>query len=150
MFDPFGDFETAGYLRNVRKEKDEKTIKRLEHDVFRANLPDALDFLSKSKTITYKSFLKVHRILFFDIYPWAGQDRLAVLPNRAITKGNALFCHPQDIRRAVDSGLRLAQQTNMMSKKPGEIMGLFAYGHPFLAYFKLLVGNASSGATFLA
>ncbi|WP_432413570.1 hypothetical protein [Pantoea allii] len=31
MFDPFGDFETAGYLRNVERIKDIDILKRQEH-----------------------------------------------------------------------------------------------------------------------
>ena len=37
MFDPFKDFETAGYLRNVKREKDPQTVKEIEHDLFQAN-----------------------------------------------------------------------------------------------------------------
>ena len=33
-FDPFGDFETRGYLRNVFGEKDPNIIKYLEHSSF--------------------------------------------------------------------------------------------------------------------
>lgn len=132
MFDPFGDFESAGYLRNVRKDKQEPDIKKFEHNVFRANLEDALDYLSKRKTIEYNDFLEVHRILFSDYYPWAGQDRQSTAPHKAINKGNVSFCHPQDIRRAVDYGLQLGQNKKTMLPKLGEVMGLFAYGHPFL------------------
>lgn len=132
MFDPFGDFEAAGYLRNVRKDKQESDVKKFEHNVFRANLEDALDYLSKKKIIEYGDFLEVHRILFSDYYPWAGQDRQSTTPHKAINKGDVAFCHPQDIRRAVDYGLQLGQNKKAMPHKVGEVMGLFAYGHPFL------------------
>ncbi len=33
-FDPFGDFETQGYLRNLAKEKDLDIVRRLEHTSF--------------------------------------------------------------------------------------------------------------------
>jgi cell filamentation protein len=33
MFDPFKDFEVAGYLRNARKDKDESIIKHFEHNL---------------------------------------------------------------------------------------------------------------------
>ena len=32
----------------------------------------------------------------------------------------------------MNEGLRLGQDTNMMRARPGEVMGLFAFGHPFL------------------
>jgi cell filamentation protein len=82
--------------------------------------------------LQYEDFLEVHRILFVDYYPWAGQDRIVTAPNKSITKGDVLFCQPQDIRRAVDYGLRLGQDKKTMQHKLGEVMGLFAYGHPFL------------------
>lgn len=45
MFDPFGDFETTGYLRNTSAEKDLTVVKAAEHTLFRAQLPEALAFL---------------------------------------------------------------------------------------------------------
>ena len=131
MFDPFGDFESAGYLRNTQSLKDENLVKRIEHEVFRANLTDAIAFLSKRKTIVYDDFLSVHRILFSDFYPWAGQDRLKTAPTIAVSKASVLFCHPIDAIRAVSEGLRIAQH-GAMRRALGEVMGLFAYGHPFL------------------
>jgi cell filamentation protein len=132
MFDPFNDFATAGYLRNVRGDKAEEDIKSFEHNLFRANMPDALEFLSVKKTLTYPDFLEVHRILFSAYYPWAGQDRTTTMPASAVSKGSIFFSHPNDVKRAVDAGLRLGQSKEEMNKKPGEVMGLFAYGHPFL------------------
>ena len=41
-FDPFGDFATEGYLRNVEREKDLNIVKRLEHASFITGLDDAL------------------------------------------------------------------------------------------------------------
>jgi cell filamentation protein len=132
MFDPFNDFATQGYLRNVRKDKDARNIKRFEHDLFEANIEAAFAHLASHDELTYQDFLAVHRILFADYYPWAGQDRLMTLPNSAVKKGDVLFSHPQSSRLAVEHGLSLGQDTAMMAKKPGEVMGLFAYGHPFL------------------
>lgn len=132
MFDPFKDFEQAGYLRNHFKEKDPEIIRELEHTMFRAGLDEALEYLSNCKEIEYTSFLKVHQILFSEFYPWAGQDRLSTAPDSAVSKANTMFCHPNDIRRAVDEGLRLAQDKQFMRSRPGEVMGYFAYGHPFL------------------
>ena len=132
MFDPFLDFETAGYLRNVRKDKDNSDIKHVEHALFRAYFDSALSFLSSKNILTYQDFLEVHRILFSDYYPWAGQDRSITIPDRAVVKGNVMFCHPNDSRRAVEEGLRLGSDKSVMNKKLGEVMGLFAYAHPFL------------------
>jgi len=132
MFDPFRDFEKNGYLRNIRKDKDEDVVKRFEHNLFRAHLAEALNFLASLRVISYKDFLQVHQILFSSYYPWAGQDRSVTMPDRAVTKGDVMFCHPFDSKRAVEAGLALGQKKSEMSKRPGEVMGLFAYGHPFL------------------
>jgi cell filamentation protein len=135
MFDPFNDFETAGYLRNVRKDKDPHKIKRFEHDLFEGNMKAALDFLATRRLISYQDFLAVHKILFSDYYPWAGQDRSVTAPHIAVSKVgdvDVVFEHPQRSRLAVEYGLRLAQTPSVMERKPGEVMGLFAFGHPFL------------------
>lgn len=132
MFDPFGDFATAGYLRNTAAEKDLALVKVAEHALFRAQLPQALNFLARCPRIGYDDFLAVHRILFGGLYPWAGTDRVELIPDKAITKGDVYFCHPRDCRRAIEDGLARAQERGQMADRPGLIMGLFAYGHPFL------------------
>lgn len=135
MFDPFGDYADAGYLQNFFAEKDLEIVKVAEHEIFRAQLPRALDFLAQRDRIEYADFLEVHRILFSDLYPWAGQDRAQVLPDRAITKGSSrtvFFCHPEQCQLAVQEGLALAQDRKKMTTQPGFVMGMFAFGHPFL------------------
>lgn len=132
MFDPFSDFETHGYLQNHFREKDLNVIRELEHTMFRAGLDDALRYLSSREELIYDDFLEVHKILFSEIYPWAGKDRYELLPDKAISKAGVKFCHPQEIRLSIDYGLRLGQNKHDMRAKLGEIMGLFAFGHPFL------------------
>ncbi|WP_417276238.1 Fic family protein [Castellaniella sp.] len=95
-------------------------------------LPKALNYLAGVQRIDYKAFLQVHRILFQDLYPWAGQDRALTMPDRAVIKDAVVFCSPRDCERAVTHGLRLAQEDGLMTTQPGRIMGMFAYGHPFL------------------
>ena len=87
MFDPFKDFDSAGYLRNFDREKDLTIVKIVEHELFRANLPQAVDYLGHLKDITYPDFLQVHKLLFQGFYPWAGQDRAGTAPESAIHKG---------------------------------------------------------------
>lgn len=133
LFDPFGDFQTAGYLRNTSQLHDPNLIKELEHQNFKANLPTALSFLEKRRTIDYPAFLQVHKILFSDFYPWAGQDRLRChSENKTVNKDDIVFCAPQMIRAAVEEGLRIGNKAATMKSRPGSVMGMFAYGHPFL------------------
>lgn len=131
-FDPFGDFETQGYLRNLAKEKDLDIVRRLEHTSFTTGLDAALEYLGGIERLFYPNLLETHRILFEAVYPRAGQDRLATAPDLAISKGRVLFARPQDIRRAVEFALKHGQDAEFMRAKPGLVMGYLAYAHPFL------------------
>ncbi|MGA3310691.1 MAG: Fic family protein [Xanthobacteraceae bacterium] len=132
IFDPFGDFETQGYLRNLAKEKDLEIVRRLEHTSFTTGIDAAFEHLAKVKRVSYPDVLETHRILFEAVYPWAGQDRLNTAPDLAISKGNVLFARPEDIQRAIEFALTHGQDEKFMTAKPGEIMGYLAYAHPFL------------------
>ena len=132
IFDPFGDFEERGYLRNFAEEKDPEIVRRLEHRAFLAKLDAALENLSNVAHLAYGDVLETHKILFESLYPWAGQDRSQTAAGIAVSKGSVLFAHPADAARAVDYALKRGQQTEFMASKPGEVMGYLAYGHPFL------------------
>lgn len=137
-FDPFGDFEIAGYLRNIFQLKDLDQVKRLEHMAFEANLVSALAFLADVRAIDYSTILQVHGILFSDLYPWAGKDRGELAPDIAVFKGAAddpnktVFEHPAAIERAIEYGLNQASNSNEFRAKPGVVMGTLAFAHPFL------------------
>lgn len=132
IFDPFGDFETRGYLRNFDAEKNPESIKTLEHIAFLDNLETAHANLASRERLGYEDVLQTHKILFEFVYPWAGQDREATVPGVGVSKGSVLFAHPKDARRAVEHALEIGQDRAFMAEKPGEIMGFLAYGHPFL------------------
>lgn len=133
MFDPFKDFETAGYLRNKFAERDLEIVQELEHQMFRASLDEAIAHLARRRgALRYEDFLGVHRILFEGLYPWAGQDRAATAPEIPVTKAGTWFCHPAHAQWAVQEGLRIGSNKRLLRQRPGEVMGLFAFGHPFL------------------
>ncbi|MDF7662225.1 Fic family protein [Erwiniaceae bacterium L1_54_6] len=138
IFDPFGDFVTADYLRNSLGLKYLDEVKESEHLVFESSIEDALEFLAIEKTITYSSVLKVHEILFSDFYPWAGKDRNELVPHLAVFKGSVnnprhtIFEQPAFIQRATEYALKLASNYKYFKTKPGEVMGLLAFAHPFL------------------
>ena len=133
-FDPFGDHDTRGYLRNFAGEKDPARIKRIEHHAFAANVLTALIALHRLPAIDYTAVLNTHRTLFGSVYPWAGQDRLTTAPGIAIAKGGHadLFAHPRDSHRAADYALSMANDPAKMRMRPGEIFGALAHSHPFL------------------
>jgi cell filamentation protein len=123
-FDPFGDLSEKGYLRNQLGVQSAPEIHALEHHTFMVNLPTTRAWLSAQKSPRYAQLLETHRRLFADLYPWAGQDRLTVLPNRVIHRGATDFAYPIDIQRAFSAGQR--------SKTPGKKLGYWAFAHPFL------------------
>jgi cell filamentation protein len=131
-FDPFGDFETEGYLRNSEKEKDLAIVKRLEHTSFLTGIDAAFAALAQRNALDYDDVLQTHKTLFDAIYPWAGQDRTQTAPHLTVKKGPVIFANPSEIRIAVEYGLRLGQNLDVMIARPGEVMGYLAFGHPFL------------------
>jgi cell filamentation protein, protein adenylyltransferase len=100
-FDPFGDFETKGYLRNTARTKDRDIVRRMEHSAFTTALDGAFADLARRKTLTYDDVLATHKGLFDAVYPWAGGDRLKHAPDLAISKGDVRFADPPEIRRSV-------------------------------------------------
>jgi cell filamentation protein len=126
-FDPFGDFETRGYLRNVAKAKDPAVVQRLQHNSFLTGIDMALVHLESQPTLAYGDVLHTHETLFEGVFPWAGEDRLVNAPDLFVTKGTVLFAHPKDIRKAIDYALQKAQDKAFMRQKPGEVMGYLAH-----------------------
>jgi cell filamentation protein len=131
-FDPFGDFATQGYLRNVEKEKNLDIVKRLEHASFTTGLDEAFTALGKSSELSYSDLLTTHHILFNAIYPWAGQDRLITAPRLSVRKGAVIFANPSEIQPAVEFALQKGQERDYLRAYPGEVMGYLAFAHPFL------------------
>jgi cell filamentation protein len=86
-FDPFGDFETRGYLRNVARAKDSKIVRQMEYASFTTGLDAAFAKLASRKQLSYDDVLDTHRTLFEAVYPWAGQDRLTTAPHLVVSKG---------------------------------------------------------------
>lgn len=138
IFDPFDDYESAGYLRNAFKFKDPEQIKKMEHLAFEASLEEAIALLAAPTRITYETLLELHALLFSDFYPWAGRDRAEVAPRLAVFKGtdsdprHTAFCPPDQIRHWASHALRLGQDSERFRQQPGEVLGLLADAHPFL------------------
>jgi cell filamentation protein len=62
-FDPFGDFESRGYLRNFASLKDISQVKDLEYASFQGNLSRAINALADIDFIEYKHVLAIHTAL---------------------------------------------------------------------------------------
>jgi cell filamentation protein len=134
VLDPFGDFQTAGYLRNFQAEKDLEIVKHLEAAAFHEQVRQTLSYLEGAPSLTYEHILQAHRMLFDSVYPWAGQDRQTTAPYLRIVKEGyrELFALPDSIRFAADYALRLASDAAYLRAHPGEIFGYLAHAHPFL------------------
>ncbi|NDL65351.1 Fic/DOC family protein [Acerihabitans arboris] len=137
-FDPFGDFETAGYLQNSLQLKDPGEVKESEHLSFELSIEEALAYLASRRPIDYQTVLKVHEILFADFYHWAGKDRNELVPHLAVFKGShedphsTVFERPDLIKMSIDYALQLAANKKRFRDRPGEVMGQLAFAHPFL------------------
>jgi cell filamentation protein len=127
-FDPFGDFDTAGYLQNSLQLKDPTEVKESEHLSFELSIEDALGYLARKKPIDYKAVLKVHEILFSGFYHWAGKDRNELVPHLAVFKGShedprsTVFERPDSIKMSVDYALKLAADKKRFRDHPGGVM----------------------------
>ena len=132
ILDPFGDYQTEGYLRNSFKEKDLEIVGHLETAAFEAQVLQAIRSLRRRPTVDYEHITETHRQLFDSVYPWAGQDRSVNAPHIAIAKGGykTLFAHPADIRKAAEYALNRAKDTKYLHDHPGEVFGYLAHAHP--------------------
>lgn len=134
ILDPFGDYETAGYLRNVYGAKDLNIVGHLETAAFEQEILGTVRYLRRVPYLHYPHLTETHRQLFSSLYPWAGQDRSVTAPGIAIAKGGygTLFAHPAVCMRAAEHALSLGQDVRYLRAHPGEVFGFLAHSHPFL------------------
>jgi cell filamentation protein len=134
VLDPFGDYETAGYLRNHFGEKDLRIVGHLESAAFQDEAHQTIRYLRRLPALDYEHITETHRRIFSSLYPWAGHDRSENAPHIAIVKAGykTLFAHPNDVRRAAEYALKKAQETAYFRDHPGEVFGYLAHAHPFL------------------
>lgn len=131
-FDPFNDYETHGYLRNVAGTKDPAIVSRLEHNAFAGNVLRALNYLRDAPEVALEQVQHTHQILFEDVYPWAGQDRSQNASDLNITKGALSFQLAPYVQQGVAHALQSGSDTEGFRADPGKFIGELAYAHPFL------------------
>jgi cell filamentation protein len=134
ILDPFEDYQTAGYLRNVYQEKDLRVVGHLETAAFEQEVLPTVRFLRRVPVLGYQHVTETHYRLFNSLYPWAGQDRSVTAPRIAIVKGghNKLFAHPADCQRAAQFALTNGQDAPYLRAHTGEVFAYLAHAHPFL------------------
>lgn len=137
-FDPFGDAgqEGIGYLRNFAGRKTASGVKRFEHEQHSKYVLTAIKNLQSYDLIDYNSVLDTHGVLFGMVYPWAGQDRLALSPQLKnggyVRKGSVVFAEPDLIRRFAGRALEIASDPAKLADCTGRVFSLLAHAHPFL------------------
>jgi len=131
-FDPFGDYESRGYLQSHAGVKSTDIIKRLEHNAFSRNVLRALKDLQNAPNINLERVQETHRTLFSDVYPWAGEDRSQNAADLNITKGAISFQLAPYIPQGIDHALKNAANHKAFRQDPGKVIGEFAHAHPFL------------------
>ena len=94
ILDPFGDYETAGYLRNVYGVKDLEIVGHLETGVFQQEILGTVRFLRRLPNLQYDHVTETHRQLFSSLYPWAGQDRSVTAPESQSPRVGITSCLP--------------------------------------------------------
>ncbi len=87
-FDPFGDFETRGYLRNIEQEKVLAIVQRLQHASFTTGIDDAFAALAKRHPLTYDDVLAPIRYSLRRFIP--GPDKTAARPLHGSNKDPAI------------------------------------------------------------
>ena len=101
-------------LRNKAGIKNFQELEAFEDACADASVIDVIKLLEKTKVIDIDVWRKVHKLLFEDVYPWAGELRTVQM-----SKGASLFAHPEYIEKAVRSLLSqlAAEQLDMRDKQ---------------------------------
>jgi len=138
VFDPFGDHEQRGYLRNHAGVKEKHLVSRLEHGSFSRSIGRALQYLEASSSITLADVRETHRILFSYVYPWAGQDRSQNAADLNITKGPVVFQPAPYVPQGVEYALNEARDPAAFRENPGKAIGELSSCHRGLSFCDLM------------
>ncbi len=88
--DPYIDKEHK-VLKNLAGITSQQQLNIYEDAVADASMLEIMDFI-KDESLTFELWKKVHKIMFRDVYEWAGKIRTV-----RMTKGTSLFANPQFI-----------------------------------------------------
>lgn len=130
-WNPFADPPGSPYLRNVAGLTDHRKIARSEFGLIRRNMPVAVAMLESEPCIDLSSWREVHRILFGELYPWAGSLREVTAARGSVAE----FVAPRMIEREAAKVFALAAPADDVEgfvDAMGEVYGGMARCHPFL------------------
>lgn len=104
-------YPNSTVLRNRFDVKDGAELEALELNASLARMPEVLAHI-QDKPLNLTLWQDIHRILFQDVYDWAGDIRTVQM-----SKGNTLFAHPENIQ---SEGERIFRELNA----EGDLNGL--------------------------
>ena len=97
-------YPNSTVLKNIPGVSDGAELEALELNATVARMPEVLAHM-EDKPVDLKLWLNIHRILFQDMYEWAGQLRSVQM-----SKGNTVFAHPENIKA---EGGRIFRELNL-------------------------------------
>lgn len=84
-------YPNSNVLRNISEIKDAEKLEKFEQNVTEINALDAAEY-ARDRNINFVLWLEIHRLLFKEIFQWAGEIR-----NVQMAKDNVVFAHPENI-----------------------------------------------------
>ncbi len=106
--DPYFDTE-HNVLKNLADITDKKTLEIFEDAVADASILEIMPILETAK-IDFELWKKIHKLMFGDIYEWAGQIRTV-----RMTKGMSLFANPQFIEHVAKDIFKELEQEKYLT-----------------------------------
>jgi cell filamentation protein len=125
VWDPFGDRDTRGILRNKFAIMTKEELDKVEYSFTHKNIRKALNVLSREKQIDLRAWKHTHAVLFSDVYPWAGTVR-DIAVERVYR-----FNEPKGIESDVNAVFARARSKGHLIDHLGEVYGELAFNHPF-------------------
>lgn len=96
-------YSQSTVLKNIPGIENGAELEAFELNVTTARMPEALAYI-RNQPVGLKLWQDIHRILFQDIFEWAGRFRTVQM-----SKGDTLFAHPENIQ---SEGGRIFLQLN--------------------------------------
>lgn len=114
-------YPNSEVLINNRNIKDTKVLADVERMISTYNL-SRLHVEPLKGNFDVKHYMKLHKFLFGELYPFAGEIR-----SENMQKGSTLFCRPEYIYQYLDSVLKKMNQLIETVKNEEELLDLLAY-----------------------
>jgi cell filamentation protein len=125
VWDPFGDKDTRGILRNKFGIQKKDELDLVEYTFIHKNIRKALGVLKREKEVDLRAWRRTHAVLFNDLYPWAGTIRSH--PVERVYRFNV----PENVERDANATFANARAEGFLINHLGEVYGELAFNHPF-------------------